>query len=337
MGGSIVDVEPLAERIAASMRDGDRLEVLLFDTTDPVEVASVIEAVAPGRVVGSLGYGVSVGCVAALRLEDGAEVVVKVHQPRWSTPYLRRAVAVQAACAAAGLPAPQPIAGPVPCGAGLATVESYLPDPGAAEPTRGLLPVSAAGFAAVTSIAASVELPSVDQPLDRAEGALYPQPHSPIFDFERTAAGADWIDDLGRRALAVIEGADLSPVVTHTDWAARNVRFGAEGLLAIYDWDSIAATTEAEAVGAAAQTWRALGRWEDETAPAVDEVLEYVEAYGDARHRPLDRAERRVAAASALWVLAYSARCEHSLVPEGYEGRSRSRLHEDGDALLRAT
>ena len=47
-------------------------------------------------------------------------------------------------------------------------------------------------------------------------------PHSPSFDFEATAAGAQWIDDLARAALPCADFGDR--VVAHTDWSARNVR-----------------------------------------------------------------------------------------------------------------
>ena len=327
----------LAELVASSIHEvGSDLERALFGAAGPDQVAAAIEAAAPGRVIGSRFYIVSVGCVAGLRLEDGTEVVVKAHPPRWTDRFLRRAATVQAACADAGLPAPRPLAGPTPCGRGLATVEAYLEDPGEIEPTPDLVAVSAAGLAAVIEVTASLELAAMPQPIDRRPGELYPEPHSPLFDFGATDAGAEWIDDLARRSLAAQERISFPAIATHTDWSARNVRFRADGLKAIYDWDSVAATTEAGALGGAAQTWRSFGRWDDETAPTVEEVLAYMEAYGEARGRALSHDERRAAAATALWILVYSARCEHSVAPVGYAGRCRSRLYEDRDLLLRS-
>lgn len=330
------DMPPLVERVRSSMDEtGSSLEQVIFGGVGPDEVATAIETVVPGYPVGSRFYIASVGCVAGLRLDDGSDVVVKVHQPRWSYGFLRRAVTVQGVCAVAGLPAPRPLLGPTPCGAGLATVDAYLEDPGAVEPTPDLLRVSAAGLAAVIEVSRTLDLAPAPQPLDRPPGGLYPQPHSPLFDFDTTRCGAGWIDDLAWRSLVAAESIELPRFATHTDWAARNVRFDADGLRAIYDWDSVAATTEAAAVGAAAQTWRSLGRWDEETAPAADEVITYIDAYGEARGRSFDRDERRVAAATALWTLAYSARCEHSLAPDGHGGRCLARLRRDGDLLLR--
>lgn len=330
------------ERVAARVeRVGGVLEQALFGGAGPDAVAAAIEAVVPGQVVGSHFYVTSVGCVAGLRLDDGADVVVKVHQQRWSAAFLRRALAVQGACADAGLPAPRPWHGPVPCGAGLATVESHLEDAGATQPAPELMPVSAGGLAAVTAVCRGLDRArdlNVPEPLGWRPGQLYPEPHSPVFDFATTSAGAEWIDRLARRSRAVVEAMDLPRFATHTDWAARNVRFGPDGLLGIYDWDSVSAITEAAAVGMAAQTWRSLGEWDEETAPGADEVMAYVDAYGEARGWSLSRNERRTAAAMALWVLAYSARCEHSLDPDGDPesgGRCRRRLRQDGDRLLR--
>lgn len=329
----------LVERVASSVEQvGRALERTLFGDVGPTEVAAAIEQAAQGPVVGSHFYVTSVGCVAGLRLDDGSDVVVKVHQPRWSAPFLRRASAVQAACSDAGLPAPRPLYGPLPCGTGLATVESYLEDPGVTEPTPDLMEVSAAGLAAVIDVCRDLYQSwdlDVPEPLAWRPGQLYPGPHSPVFDFDATGMGAEWIDDLARRSRAVVEGIELRRFATHTDWAARNVRFGPDGLRAIYDWDSVSATTEAAAVGMAAQTWRSLGEWDEKVAPGADEVLAYIDAYGEARGQAFSRDEQRAAAAMALWVLAYSARCEHSLDPNGDGGRCRGRLISDGDLLLR--
>jgi hypothetical protein len=71
-------------------------------------------------------------------------------------------------------------------------------------------------------------------------------------------------------------------------------------------------------------------------APSRDEVADYVKAYESARGRTFSPAEWDSIGASALWVLAYTARCEHALSasrlgPEYAVGR----LRLEGDALLR--
>ena len=65
------------------------------------------------------------------------------------------------------------------------------------------------------------------------------EPHSPLFDFEASAGGAEWIDDVARLALDARDSDATPRVVAHTDWSARNVRLRADGVRAIYDADSL--------------------------------------------------------------------------------------------------
>lgn len=57
-----------------------------------------------------------------------------------------------------------------------------------------------------------------------APGALWPKPHSKLFDFEATRAGADEIDALGAVALRHMTAAGRL-VLGHCDWRAEHVRF----------------------------------------------------------------------------------------------------------------
>jgi len=88
-----------------------------------------------------------------------------------------------------------------------------------------------------------------DNPLRQPYEGLLPLPHSPLFDFDATAAGAEWIDELARRAKPLLGLGRV--VVAHTDWAARNVRLSARGILAVYDLDSLAVGPLPAALGPA--------------------------------------------------------------------------------------
>jgi hypothetical protein len=103
-----------------------------------------------------------------------------------------------------------------------------------------------------------------------------------------------------------------------------------------YDWDSLALVTESVAVRQAAATWRSTGEASDPIAPGPDEVLAYLSAYEAAAGRPFTAEQRRAALGAALWVLAYTARCEHAL--EALTGsrveRARARLADKGQAYL---
>jgi aminoglycoside phosphotransferase (APT) family kinase protein len=191
-------------------------------------------------------------------------------------------------------------------------------------------------------IALCTGLPDPDRllthPLSSRDAQLYPEPHSPLFDFESTAVGAEWIDELARRASSLRSEDESSLVVAHTDWSARNVRFDEDRLLAVYDWDSLALVPESAALGQAAMTWSVTADPGGTAFPTLDSVLGYMEDYQESRQRPLTVRQHRAARASAVWVLAYSARCEHSLAARGLaredQSTARERLADIGVELL---
>jgi hypothetical protein len=100
-----------------------------------------------------------------------------------------------------GYPCAKPILGPTPIAKGLATVEEFL-DRG--QRGNGFDPecrkVIASGLANLIERLQSFEGEvSCLKHFQRSE-SLYPQPHSKLFDFEKTAEGAEWIDTFARRA-----------------------------------------------------------------------------------------------------------------------------------------
>ena len=287
----------------------------------------------------------SVGAVAIVVLDDGRRVTLKAFPPRWTQEFLSAVVRVQTHLSRRGLPCPMPLFGPaVLDGSGaMACAERVLDDPG--QPPHPLgeaeLVASAAGLARLVAVAA--ELSDTDvaalaaHPMRTPAGGLYPEPHSPLFDFEATAAGAEWIDDLARAALVARDADETPPVVAHTDWSARNVRVWADGLRAIYDADSLSLVAESTAVGIAAATWSALGVAGEPIAPAPDEAARWARAYERAG-RPLSGRQRHAAGGAILHALAYTARCEHALEvahPDlGRPRRARDRLERDGDRYI---
>jgi hypothetical protein len=198
-----------------------------------------------------------------------------------------------------------------------------------------MIAVSAAGLAEQVRRCEPLDLPGLrDHPLNAPPSSLYPEPHSPVFDFVATAAGAEWIDELAVRAKRMREGDVGALVVAHCDWSARNVRLSSDRVLAVYDWDSLALVPESTAVGQAAVTWRSTGE-PGEEAPSVAEIVRFVRCYESARGRELTRAEWTAIGGAAVWVLAYASRCEHAIDPGArLHRRARPRLRADGEALL---
>ena len=176
--------------------------------------------------VGGLFYAASVGCVLGVELESGEAVVIKAYQRRWHKPFLGAVQDAQQLLAMGGIPCPSPVLPPVeirPPRPNLAVVETWVADPGMRPGgSAAVRRVSAAGLA--RQIALCLTLPDIDRlsrhPLHSEGDALYGTPHSPLFDFEGTGAGAEWIDDLARRAKTVRDRNTGPLVVAHTDWSS---------------------------------------------------------------------------------------------------------------------
>jgi hypothetical protein len=320
----------------------------VLGTDRPSDIARIFERFCVERLgvraAGGLFYRASAGCVLGVHLEDGDDVVVKAFQRRWDASFLAAVEAAQRRVAAGGLPCPRPMLAPTPIRAGrpnLAVVETFLADPGmrpgGSAATRR---VSAQGLAHQIALCAGLSgAARLEQhPLRKQDGGLYGDPHNPLFDFDSTGEGAEWIDDLARRASTIRDEDTSTPVVAHTDWSARNVRFDEQRLLAVYDWDSLAFVTEGTAVGQAAMTWSVTADPGGTAFPGLDSVLGYIADYDAARGGPLSTGQRRAAQAAAVYVLAYTARCEHSLAVRGIarpdQDTARSRLAEIGAVLL---
>jgi hypothetical protein len=294
--------------------------------------------------VGGLFYLGSAGCAAGIRLESGEEIAVKAYQARWTEAYLSAVQSVQTDLCAGGFPCPRPLVPPRPLQPGrpnLAMSESFLADPGM-EALRGSEACrhSAAGLARqVTLCRARRHEPALaEHPVRAAPGHLYPEPHSPLFDFERPSAGAAWIDGYAARA-SVLRDADHSePVVAHMDWSARNIRIGLGGVVASYDWDSLALVPESTAVGQAAATWPVTSEPGGCEFPSLERITEFVNRYEEAAGRTFDEVQWRATGAAAAYVLAYTARCEDSLEAAGlarpHQRGGRDRLSDAGEGLL---
>jgi hypothetical protein len=271
---------------------------------------------------------VSIARVVGLVLSDGRRVVVKLQPATTSLPHLQAATDVQRALARDGFPAPQLLAGPTRLDSGHATIEEFAePGPPSDALQPGIRAALAAGLADLidrcTPFVGRAELAEGQFP--RARGSLYPPPHSALFDFEATAAGAEWIDEHARRARAVLDRPAQPPVVGHDDWRAEHVRFDGTRITAVYDWASIKALPETTLVGNAARAYTL-----DFTAPQIryperDDALGFIADYESTRGRLFTGDERRHVDAAWLYSLAYSARCEHALsatdvdpVPHGF-------------------
>ena len=323
--GGVPEVERPKDEPCSGWERGGLVDELVFGTRSVSEIDALVDRV----LASELGAGIaevlfratSVGVVVGVVLTDSRRVVVKGHQPRETMLRLQAVHEIQAELFRAGFPCPQPLVGPVSLTNGHLTVEALL-DAGEFRDThdpicRQLIAEALAWHLAVTN----------SRPADALAGGwslfeagrLWPRhAHAPIFDFNSTSAGAEWIDALGAQAKARL--GDPGPLVAgHSDWSGKHFRFANGEITAIYDWDSLAARPEAAIVGIAAMTFTT--RFDlpgVSRAPTPEEMRAFVDEYSAARKTPLTHAERGQVAAHALLLAAYTARCEHCGI-DGYE------------------
>src|SRR3954447_6101439 len=107
------------------------LERALFGTIDPDGIAAAVDAWCAANLDARIAryrfFDSSSGSVHGVELTDGRAVVVKGHRPSAAVDHLGAALRVQWALAAAGFPAPEPLAGPTALGTGHLTAERLLP------------------------------------------------------------------------------------------------------------------------------------------------------------------------------------------------------------------
>ena len=120
------------------------------------------------------------------------------------------------------------------------------------------------------------------EPYRPPDPPLWPVPHWPIFDFEATAAGAEWIDEIAAEARTVRDPNAKKIVIGHGDWSVKHFRFDGLRPTVIYDWDSLNADFEAVFVGGAARSFT----YRENTTepwPSLDEIFAFFDEYQAAR------------------------------------------------------
>jgi hypothetical protein len=246
----------------------------------------------------------SAGLLFGLRLAGGACVAVKLLPPSLPAAALEAARRVQRHLHARGIPAPRPLAGPVPVGRGHAVVDEWR-DAGSFRETRS--PRRRRAMAAM--LARLVEQATGVREVEALPPALagcWERPHHPRFDFGR-ADGA-WIDGIAARVRPAVLAPAGDRVVGHPDWNAGHLRWLGDEISAVYDWDLVR-DSEANLVGYASGVFTATWQLDVPKAPSPDDADAFVTDYESAARRQVDR-ER--AAAARLYLMAYAARAELS-------------------------
>ena len=294
------------------------LERLLFDTTD---VGAITEhfvahfAAATGAdPTELLLYRRGTGIVCGVVLTDQRRAVAKVHRRDLYPDGVEAISEVQTFAHARGLPAPSSLAAPRPLCNGIATTDEFVDQSFPADlrspSLRQILAAELARF--IATCRDLVPIPTgLSRALNVSGDSLWPTPHDLAFDFGRTAQGAEWIDEAGSAALAVLRAARLPLVIGHADWRPENLSIANDELRCIYDWDSLATASEAELVGSTAGSFLTIWQGED-PLPTLAESRGFVEDYELAVGHRFSADEWLVLEAALVYHAAYGSRCQHS-------------------------
>jgi hypothetical protein len=249
--------------------------------------------------------------VIGLRLADDREVVVKV---RPDSPRMAACVEVQRRMFEVGYPCPRPLTGAAAFGGDVATAEAYVPG-GAMLPRADHAAVAfAEAFARLIRLAPK---PAEVSTLDPAPSwaawnhggdGLWPCPEESDVNLNEVA-GAEWIDDAGRRARDRLRAGESEAVIGHCDWLAGNLRWSGDELLVVHDWDSVIADSEAVLVGFAAALYSTVSA---EELATVEDTERFLVGYCRARGREFSADELQRSWAAGVWTRAYDAKYQHA-------------------------
>jgi len=276
----------------------------LFGTTDPDAIWADVVTMCP-EAVECFRFEASVGALFGLVVRGGDRVALKVHRNA-NAARLAAVQEVQEHLWRHGFPCPRPLGV-----RGRATLEEWRDDgkqrDAHAPDARRLLAQLLVRLVAHTrGIRPSADLPPF---FPRPGGPLWPEPHNVLFDFEATAPGAEWIDEIARSARERRDAAAGPLVIGHHDWTAKHVRFAGIRATVVHDWDSVSVDFEPVFVGNAAAHFT----YDVEPLPTVDEAFQFIADYERTRPSAFTRDEQAVAWAAAVYGRAYTTRCVHAL------------------------
>jgi hypothetical protein len=247
--------------------------------------------------------------VMGIELFNGRRIVVKARE--WQD-RLVACAQVQRALFASGFPAPELLVGPDRWGDGYAISAEQLVEGGGQAPDEpGMARRFAEGLAWLVRSALSPSEIGTLAPSpqwvgwDRADEALWPEPDDR--DGDLNAHGGDpWLDDIARAARARLLGIASPCVVGHGDYYSRNVQWHGDQLLAVHDWDSVVAQSEAAIVGQAAAVWP--GTVAPGEIATVEQTEEFLDGYLMARGAARSKGWIEDSWAAGLWVRAFDAK-----------------------------
>jgi hypothetical protein len=316
----------VSDFIAERIWPGALVERSIFGTDDPRAIwAQVLEA-CPDAVE-CFAFEVSVGARFGLRLRDGSRIALKVHVGREGPQYLEAVQRVQKHLWERGFPCPRPLGARERVTLEEWREEGEYRDAHEPEVRR----VIAGQLAELFRLTGELPPPPGLEPFFAPpDSPLWPIPHNVLFDFEGTAKGAEWIDEIAGAAKPLRDSRVGRLVIGHGDWTVKHFRFDGLRPTVIYDWDSLNTDFESVFVGNAAATFTYTEHLPVSVWPTLEEAKAFLDEYEDLRAEAFTREERAAAHAAAVYSRAYSARCTHAVGKDA----TRMQLREYAETFL---
>jgi aminoglycoside phosphotransferase (APT) family kinase protein len=142
--------------------------------------------------------------------------------------------------------------------------------------------------------------------------------------------GPTWVDETGRRVRERLLDVQGEPMIGHGDWYTGNLRWVANRLLSVWDWDSIIVATEPVIAGLAAAVYPVTSAGHEST---IEESEQFLRAYADARGRTFSKDDLEVAWAAGLWNRVFDAKKQYAVegsIKSLDENEARDRLGRAG-------
>lgn len=299
----------------------------------------------------------SVGATFVVQLTDGTHLALKANGPHQNVASLTACCKIQKTLAEQGFPCPDVLRLPQRFEASVITAQTFCEpgervNPDDAVTARQLSHTLARYLAKLIQQSNSLPqtaLPKADLSpwMELHQTRLWHRPHNILFDFEKTAAGAEWIDEIAREAKQILRAATGPVVIGHSDWSLQNMSFrqntlaqqtlAQQTLRCVYDWDSLRVGLEPCFVGGAARCFRHDWRYgPPEKAISIEEVQQFIAAYEQERGQMFSAAERRVIDAAVVYTAAYGVRCGHAIAKPNdiYHRQSKHQLEQFTEVFL---
>ena len=319
----------------------------IFSTADVSTISDLLNGYCKeqfGQIVSTCTFVyLSVGATCVVQLADRREIVIKANGPQYDLTALTASCQIQNFLAEQGFPCPRVLRLPEQFGTASLMVQSFC-DPGdRVNPVDPNINTTMACYLAKlmrhTKASPQLSLLHSELPvwMELHQPQLWHKPHNVLFNFEKTAAGAEWIDEIAHQSKQILREATGPLLIGHSDWSLQNMSFYQGKLTSVYDWDSLRLGLEPCFVGGAARCFRHDWRYgPPKTAITIEEMLMFVEAYEQERGQPFTPNEHRVLGAAIVYTAAYEMRCVHAIkTPEdAHYTRSRRKLHQLTESFL---